>query len=206
MNSYRNCSFTTGALVFSLILGLLVGTEVQANMGPHLFYDFVQGDGGAVLATLELPGLPATHDDVVSLTFTPEGMGIFGLGSPYMGAFELTNPVESEVVEKSPGLLGCTGCTTDTQFIDSTPPIGFEFILQFSNQDNGSEIRFSTDDTAQLVNAFGEWQLIPEPSSLLLWALASMGMLVSRRRSPWHYPSFGASYCPCQRYSVKERL
>lgn len=54
----------------------------------QFLYDFhSNAEGNPVLATLEISSFPARHPQIVSLSFTPEGDGIFGFGSMYDGTF-----------------------------------------------------------------------------------------------------------------------
>ena len=53
------------ALMFRITMASLAVAMMSANSQAQLFYDFIEGGYGEVLATLELSSLPAKHSEVV---------------------------------------------------------------------------------------------------------------------------------------------
>lgn len=82
----------------------------------ELSYDFVQDGTGDVLATLELSKLPATHNELNGLTFTPTGEALFGYTSPYTGSFTSSTNLFSD-----DGMGRLVGQPANAFFRDDSP-------------------------------------------------------------------------------------
>ena len=148
----------------------------------QLFYDFIEGDTGEVMATLELATLPATFVDVAGLTFPAGGELFDRFGPTYLGAF---NAFEGgDVTEILPNNLGCSACSDGiAQFIDISPlgsPDGF-FSLVFSNKLGDDRLHYILPNFF-LVN--GDWlKVVPEPTTVsYLIAAILFGVGSPRRR------------------------
>ena len=76
------------ALMLRMMMACLAVAMMSVSSQAQRFYDFIEGGTGDVLATLELSSIPATHTEVVELTFTPAGETLFGYSSPYTGIFD----------------------------------------------------------------------------------------------------------------------
>ena len=152
-----------------------------------LLYDFEQMESEIVLATLELTSLPATHNEVLGLTFTTEGMAIFGLPSPYPGTFTFTQSDRPFVDDGMNGLKSVGG---GGLLVSSDPP---------ANSIGGASVRlilgasrFTVGGTDTIIFEFqhpdfgtfpalagGSWVGVPEPTTS---ALALAALLLAFRR------------------------
>ncbi len=121
------------------------GTALDDVIVPELvresfYYEFVAGEGndviifeGEVLATLELSAVPATHEQVVRLTFTETGhldISTFR-GRPivpdvYPGTFDTTI---GRFLSDGQGGLISANLYSDAYIIDADVAPGYEFIL-----------------------------------------------------------------------------
>lgn len=68
----------------------IVGTRQDTVTAAPLIYAFIQDHTNDVLAIMEFSKLPATHADVVSLTFTDAGDEIFGFGTTFDDVFSFS--------------------------------------------------------------------------------------------------------------------
>jgi hypothetical protein len=155
------------AIVFSVILAFICArTEAES-----LFYNF-EGDihGFPItLATLELTSLPATHEEVVGLTFTSAGQSQFGYGETYPGTFDIS---DGEFVSDGEGGLTCRSCFGDRAIQDTDPPPSSvswpltAFALGVNNPfDNDYEdfIERRLGDTGAGLYWGGTWRTAPPP-------------------------------------------
>ena len=151
-----------------------------------LFYNLEEDGTGTVLATLHLAGLPADHTDVLGLTFTPAGESIFGFGPIYPGTFDDTSghpsPPPAQIIDDGLGGLGAF----DNNFLfisDSDPPPStVSSLTRFSivaHEIPGSDALFIDADPDIL--AFGDWRVVPEPTTSAL-VLATTLFFVCRCR------------------------
>ena len=89
-----------------------------------LFYDFEEDGTGAVLATIELASLPATHTEVLGLTFSDAGQAIFGFGPTYLGTFDTSatgTDIPSEWIDDGMGGLSAPSPALEVRFNDFDP-------------------------------------------------------------------------------------
>ena len=124
MNVHRNTS-DDGSYVkrFAVLVAAwsIVGT-MPVRCDAVVFYDFVEASATSpVLATLKLVSLPATHEEVVRLAFTPEGMTRFGLtlliGSDfdYISGTALSSVVDDGMGRLEPGPFNFGSVTIDDE-------------------------------------------------------------------------------------------
>lgn len=157
------------------------------DASAQLLYDFLEDGTGTLLATLELSSLPATHEEVVALTFTPQGEVILGFGPTYDGGFDVTSG--SFVAD---GAGGLTGSVDGSSIFDFTPeqsillPNG-TFLFRLDANPPGSPLDFMTAfpeiGIGNPIGASGNWRLVPEPSLTGLCLIAVLfGVPTTRRR------------------------
>jgi hypothetical protein len=150
----------------------------SASCHAQLFYDFVEDNTGDVLATIELFQLPASVNDFVGLTFTPEGQAIFGFGPEYLGTFDRsTGPGNAVVSDGGSGLVGDGGLVS---WVDDDPPpsdlgLTSSVIVDFYAIGFIPKVKVEVIVAeSEPVAAEGHWVVVPEPSSLVLIILAAV--------------------------------
>jgi hypothetical protein len=149
------------------------------NSEAQLRYNFEQEGTGAVLATLELSSLPATHTDVVGLTFSSIGQSILGYPAVFPGTFEHTFMA---IVEDGIGGLGEMEGAELWDFNaprPSTHPTGGASLvnLQFWSTVGFDSIDVTDDRPGFIdydISVNGDWRLVPEPSSFTLCLLGAL--------------------------------
>lgn len=167
---------------------LLFSANAQAST---LVYEFVEESTNDTLAYWELSSLPASYEDVVSLTFTPEGVAIFGLGEVYAGDFD-----HVAVNTASDDGMGGLGDDEDNPFgawifdgddvpISTRVPdsIGQRLSLLYMNDPGLDRIWYSMSLPLDGdIVAWGDWRLVevPEPSSFALAAIAMLALCYRR--------------------------
>lgn len=151
-------------------------------------FDFISE--GDLLATVTAQQLPATNDDVVSLTFSESGEALFGFGPVYTGDFDRISSDNGERWVSSPdGGLG--GFDADNvrsiAFGDSNPPestvfpnplIDFFLKADEANPDlMGVGFTDPTTNTLEIFQVEGVFHVVPEPSTgvMLLVMLGFFG-------------------------------
>lgn len=169
-----------------LIMACVATAVMTSSCEAQLFYDFVHGGTGDVLATLELTALPATHEEIVGLTFTPAGETFFGYVSPYAGVFDSTQePWEDD------GAGGLTAPSGGSKIFDVDPPAsslhpnGGTFRFSMGVAPDPGHDSFSVDPDSfsdPEILTVGDWRLVPEPSALLLFCLGALGAAALGRR------------------------
>lgn len=173
---------------FRLIVAGLNFTFLCANtQAASQFYDFVETDTGTVLATIELASLPATHNEVVSLTFPIDDPGNFiDLPSPYPGVF--THTTGSFVDD---GINGLTGGSISDRDPPRIPAFDGTLTghLTLGASEGGGVLHFDVDvarpgGAVDLYDYPGLWTLVPEPTSLTLLVSAGCLALALRQRHP----------------------
>lgn len=159
-------------------------TNVQAS---HV-YEFIQEGTGDTLAYWELSSLPAGHEEVISLTFTPIGEAMFGLGEHYDGEFD--GWVQDQAMDDGMGGLGNSGNhEIDPSIFDvedapiSTLAIGANeatMNLRYGTDPGEDRIWYSFDSPGSII-ADGDWRLVavPEPHTL---AILSTSVLICALR------------------------
>jgi hypothetical protein len=191
MKYAHRCRLTcfAGGLLAALALGNLPSRAEATN----LYYDFIQAGSGDVLATLELSGLPATHSEVVSLSFSQIGQNLFGYDTVYGGTFGVTTAMF--VADGIGGLQG-TDPNNHSQILDFNPPdsilmsqFGTETVSLFATPAAGGD-GFGISPANGIIDipivALGDWSLVvPEPSTMSLvcfGATAVVGWQLGRSR------------------------
>jgi hypothetical protein len=158
-----------------------------------LLYDFEEEGTGTVLATLELASLPATHNQVLGLTFTPEGQAVFGYGPTYPGTFDFTVRL---FVDDGVGGLTCPDGVGNAWINDDAPPAGLYEVLPNSAMfglgtgfDPGGPDYMVLKMLSPWVGGSpyvirpGWWVVVPEPTCLaLVVGAVIVGTGVGRRR------------------------
>ena len=171
------------------MLAVVVALIMSVNCEAQLTYDFVgefvrQGPGtvtpGDVLATIEFSDFPARHDDILSLTFTPGGDEIFGLGLKFDDEFGFTSgPVTSD---GATGLVGggfTAVINSDESSLHDARALlvggtGDEGPVNFIGLQLGTPLPFIVS---------GRFELVPEPGTGLLSLTAlTIGIALRRRR------------------------
>jgi len=152
---------------------------ISADSEAQLF-DFVGDDSGEVLATLNLSSLPATHEDIVSLTFSPIGESIFGYASTFPGEFQDSTGrfaddgfgglIGADALENGEAILGGFNPPASSLHPSGTARISLLANDQLSSLDAILVLPLSSDDP-QIVSS-GNWRLVPEPSSAKLMLTA----------------------------------
>ncbi len=179
---------TLGPSLFILLAFAASPTSTSAQV----FYNFVQSPSGDVLATLELSSLPATHSEVVGLTFTPAGDAIFGLGSSYTGVFTQSAGAFQDDLQN--GLISSSS-PNPAEFSDISPTIPqvstnpsvsnpvVNFVLRagaiVGQQDDGMVL---VDSNINFFRADGSWIAVPEPASAFLSLTATAFVACAPRR------------------------
>ena len=127
---------------------------------------------GTVLATIELANLPATHGEILSLTFTPDGDEFYGLGEAYLGNFDTASHPIDELVS---GRLGCPTSLPSAvaTFEDLNPPpsggLSLTKVQQGFGNDPASSFLFRIAPPAFFGDPMGDWIVaVPEPTSVML--------------------------------------
>jgi hypothetical protein len=171
-----------------IILACVTAVVIPGSCEAQLFYDFVQEGTGDVLATLELTTLPATHEEIAGMTFTPAGETLFGFVSPYAGEFDGTIlPWDDD----GAGGLAPALPASSSKIGDGDPPtsswhptLGTSEVIIIAGRDPGVDqiALLPEDDSDPLIFAVGDWRLVPEPSALALFCLGSLGAAALRRR------------------------
>ena len=145
--------------------------------------NFEEDGTGNVLATLELSSLPATHSEVVSLLFSLDGEAIFGVLGLYSGTFDTTN--DAFIADGADGLAG-SGAGTISSIFDFDPAIVDAVFLELNASGNVGEDRINVNfgPDSDTTFAFGDWTVVPEPSSALLLLIGLLGFVRRRRWTP----------------------
>ena len=183
-----------------LVLAAALFSVISTARGDTLVYNFEQAGTGAVLAQLELSMLPATHEEVVNLTFTSAGQELFGYNfAVYPGTFATT--CIPFIDDGMGGLTGSDYCFTESPYIQSHDPPQSSlspiptrsFHMTAFDQDMLVMWSFDElDDDAPhdshhdlFVTANGDWRIVPEPTSHLLvsWSALVVAWLSSRGRT-----------------------
>lgn len=168
--------FTTGehAMRHSIIVLTIVPALALAFLCNRteatLFYNFEEVGTGTVLATLELASLPATHTEVLGLTFTPAGQAFFGFGETYQGSFD-TSVGDSPAAMVDDGFGGLRSTRVgDVSFLtDNDPPSSATagVLSSFALSASSTPGRDSMIGHIEFFRR-GDWRAIPEASSLVL--------------------------------------
>ena len=162
-----------------LIPVVLVLVASQPTRGCGLRYEFVEWPRLVSIAELTLSVLPATHEDVVSLTFNSVGNDVFGLGDEYLGSFD-----SSVFMLKTDGLCGLTSTAAGeltTRIIDDDPPASVFFTSE--RFEFGANITTPLDylllvGSDSEIRARGRWVAVPEPNGrCVLILLCCAGLL-----------------------------
>jgi hypothetical protein len=134
-----------------------------------LFYDYEEDGTGTVLATLELASLPATHTEVLGLTFTPAGQAIFGFGETYLGTFDTTvGDTPAQMIADGIGGLRSTTVGAVSSFNDLDPPSSLvitpEHFSVYATDVSGHDgiVLFGFPESPV---STGDWRAVPEPSA-----------------------------------------
>ena len=175
-------------ILLPLTVGLL--TFCCAARADSLVYDFEQEGTRTVLAQLELLTLPATHEEVIGLTFTPTGQEFFGYDfAMYPGTFDIN--CFPFIDDGMGGLTGEEYCFTDPPYIQSSDPpqsslapLTKSFLITAFDVDTLDLWLADDDDTNFFVTATGDWRIVPEPTGLfaVLWGVLVVPRLAARRR------------------------
>jgi hypothetical protein len=170
------------AMMCRMMMACIALTVMSASSEAGLFYDFVEDGTGNVLATLELSSLPATHTEVVGLTFTPAGEAIFGLGPTYTGIFDNSFPTGGSLVDDGSGGLKGEPNLVDIVDFDPpesdpnplTPPLS-QLVIRVPSDSNLNQLDAIMDnlnDDLREVQAVGQFHFVPEPTSFALFLTA----------------------------------
>ena len=169
------------SLVLAGVLGVLLSTQ---NVKAGTLYDFIQRSTEDVLATLDLDGdAPWINTDVLSLTFTDAGNAIFGLGTdPLDGSIfdtHIRGFQPDGVADPDGGLIGVGsfGLNQEGLIIDTNPPDGSDTLTITAGAEVGDADFILTNTVAT-----GDWNFVPEPGSLGLAFMATVGLCACRRR------------------------
>lgn len=134
-----------------------------------LFYNYEEDSTGTVLATLELASLPATHAEVLELTFTPAGQAIFGFGGTYLGTFDTTDgDTPAQLIADGIGGLRSTTVGAVSFFSDQDPPSSLvttpELFSVYATDVSGHDgiVLFGLPESPV---SSGDWRAVPEPSA-----------------------------------------
>ena len=172
---------TIPALIFIVVL-------CRSTQASSLLYNFVERDTGDVLAVLDLASLPATHTDVNGLTFIPAGEAIFGVPGMYPGLFDTTHPSDMSFVDDGSAGLVCKNCDHlphGSIIVDTNPPVlGWsELALSAGAQpQSGDSVVALSPIGMPTALVFGDWRLVPEPSTIMLSLLGTCAACLCRRR------------------------
>ncbi len=173
----RNYLRTYFGLAAACVVVVMLSSAAMATAQ----YDFVQESTGDILATVELSGSsPWFHADVASLTFTPEGVDIFGLPTPYPAGAFTESSAQQWITDGIGGLREESGLLASAVISDLAPPpsllVGaadtFTFDMYATDPaglDNLSLAYFpqgSTSPAAELISALGDWRVVPTPISI----------------------------------------
>jgi|GEM_PF-3997796 len=173
--------------VVLLSFGLITSSFLH-SANAQTEYQFERENSGEVLAILRLSSLPATHNEILSLSFTPAGEALYGFGPNYAGAFDTTDDRGDSVTvaDNGSGELLCIDCNQVQQvsFIDNDPPPatgGFpDAIFSINLFDDVSTL--TRNGTP--FRAAGNWVIaVPEPSSMSVCiglALMAIGVRTAR--------------------------
>lgn len=170
-----------GSLIALFALALL-----PANIRATSIYQFFQDGTGETLAFLEFSSLPATENELVSLTFTPAGDAIFGLGEAYDGVFDSS---AKTFVDDGNGHLVSSEPDWGANIMDSTPEeastlVGSLREVIIGTSDPGEPvdvILLDADAFNTLVFATGSFIRVPETATIGLLAFAVAAAGVRRR-------------------------
>ena len=162
---------------------VLVCLTACASEAANLLYNFERWNDGELVATLELSSLPATHAEVVGLSFSPAALARLAAPPIYP---EFDETVHSFVSDGSGGLMSSSISEnavigdTDGYSVDTTKyyvslqatPSGFDVLLviAFYGRDG---VLFPFD---------GNWRLVPEPATHALLMIGILIGTMSRRR------------------------
>lgn len=180
-------------VLYRILHATFVIVALSADAEATYFYDFEEAGTGDVLATLELSNLPATFRDFNTLTFTPEGEAIFGLGPIYQGSIEWQAGGLGSVVSSD----NAGGLIADSEFgvawfdlfppyaavpPDGSPP-GY-FAIQFGVRNVGSSRDGLGIFDSNFLGIFidGTFRIVPEPTSIYLSGLAFLAAANLRMR------------------------
>lgn len=134
-----------------------------------LLYNYEEDGTGTVLATLELASLPATHTEVLGLTFTPAGQAMFGFGETYLGTFDTTGgDTPAQMIADGIGGLASTTVDAVSFFSDQDPPSSLvttpELFSVYATDVSGHDgiVLFGVPESPV---STGDWRAVPEPSA-----------------------------------------
>jgi hypothetical protein len=177
------------SLLSPSIIVALTFAFMSDRADASLFYDFEEDGTGTVLATLELASLPATHTEVLGLTFTLAGQAVFGYGPTYVGVFDTS--IFAFVDDGSGGLESSYSPSIRASLLDQNPPFSpiaaggnaFELIAGRAVVEPLDEMLMGGFVYGDVPDAYGDWVVVPEPSCLVLAVSAVLvGVGVGRRR------------------------
>ena len=181
---------------FVIVLAMLC-----SYASAEFVFDLVQDDE-SVLATLTLADLSSDPADIVRLEFSETGQELFGFGPIYGGTFDQLSGADDHTrfALEFDG-IGLTGRADNLTFVvsasDSDPPptsldISPAIVTIIATDVIGSPdaIRLGYRDpglaSIQYVDGFGNWRLVPEPSTMP-GTLICLGLLpVCRKRTRTH--------------------
>ena len=168
--------------IISLALASFL-TETNCNASTQSYFNFVQNDTDEIIAVLELTeGNSYTPEDILSLEFTAAGGAFFGISPGLLPSLGNIDGWPFNRTADGRGLEGFlssgnshlpAGTYLDGYYVAS-PDVDGDGLIDgtelFFDDDIGFDqisILFSSRD---YLNEFvyGEWVLIPEPSSLVL--------------------------------------
>ena len=104
-----------------VVLWLICIIALANSAHGQFSYHFVQDSDQAVLATLELSSFPATHREVVGLTFSSAGEELLGFGPVYQGSFDFS--AGHFLANDAGGLYGLDNMSFGAGIQDEDPPL-----------------------------------------------------------------------------------
>ncbi len=190
-------------LTYVIVTTMTVSSEAQIFYNFERSSDLGQTTDGIVLAKLELSSLPASHAEIVGLTFTPAGETEFGFGPTYNGVFDSST---GSLIDDGNGTLISAGSSSFSSFLDDIDPpetsrfvsddglgtASFDFVVAGSTDpDRTGLVVFNTHVYVQLPfvgvvaqplsqGPLGYWRAVPEPSSIALMLSAFLGLFFVR--------------------------
>lgn len=179
-------------VLLSLALNRVNITSAEAQQ--VLIYSFIEEGSDEVLATLQLSSLPATHNEVVGLTFSSLGQSIFGFGPVYTGTFDGEDGYPAIIDDGNGGLAAGNGSVIFD--LDAPAPLDgpnagklgqLDAIMDNLNDDLRDVLDHYSSDLGSpfQTRVTGDWRLVPEPSSVVLLSiLVLIGSFAQRHRSP----------------------
>ncbi len=178
-------------LIYCLLAPALVFVPWCNNL-PAASYDFVEHPSGDILATLHTDSSdPFDHTNVIGLSFTSEGDALLGIGvGTYPNSFDQTSNLW---MSDGIGGLSTVSGLEDYIYSFNAPPSQILFdlnngsastvILQLAvNPSSFDSIDLSDGTLPEFIHITGQWQLVPEPASILLVTPGLMMILGHRAR------------------------